>query len=346
MGGSVTRQSLWFEGSGRVSVREEALEPPCPGEVLFESIVNAISQGTEMLFYRGEIEEGVAVDVALEGYKRELSYPLRFGYASVGRIVQTGDGVDPSLEGRLAFAFIPHATASRIAAQTVIPVPDGVAPDEAAFLATAETAVNLVLDARPLLGERASVFGLGVVGLFTAGLLARFPLGSLYGWDLHPLRREAAASFGVTVADPREKPPGAGTEDLAIEASGSAAGFGLALSCCGFSGRVVVGSWYGTGARKQTFATLDTIFHRNRVRIISSQVSTIDPSLTGRWTRERRRDAAWNAVRSLRPGRFITHRIPFAQAAEAYRLIAESQGQTIQIMLVHGGAGNTPHAPG
>ena len=113
-----------------------------------------------------------------------------------------------------------------------------------------------------------------------------------------------------------------------------------------WSGRVVVGSWYGTGARKQAFDAFDTVFRRNHVRIVSSQVSTIDPSLTGRWTRERRRDVAWDAIRSLRPGRLITHRFPFAQAAEAYRLIAESQGQTIQVMLVHGGAGKPPHALG
>ena len=150
----------------------------------------------------------------------------------------------------------------------------------------------------------------------------------------------------MTAADPRETPPDTGTEDLAVEATGSASGFRLALSSCGFSGRVVVGSWYGTSTRKQAFDAFDTLFHRNRVRIVSSQVSTIDPSLTGRWTRERRREAAWLAVRSLRPGRLITHRIPFARAAEAYRLIAGAQGQTIQVMLVHGAAENPPRAPG
>ena len=71
--------------------------------------------------------------------------------------------------------------------------------------------MNLVLDSRPLLGERAGVFGLGVIGLLTAGLLARFPLASLRGWDLHPLRREAAAFFGVTAEDPRETLPASGS---------------------------------------------------------------------------------------------------------------------------------------
>jgi threonine dehydrogenase-like Zn-dependent dehydrogenase len=81
------------------------------------------------------------------------------------------------------------------------------------------------------------------------------------------------------------------------------------------------------------------MFHRNRVRIVSSQVSTIDPALSSRWNKERRLGAAWDALRVLRPSRLITHRVPFDQAGEAYRLIALTPGETIQVMLVHGDAG-------
>jgi threonine dehydrogenase-like Zn-dependent dehydrogenase len=127
-----------------------------------------------------------------------------------------------------------------------------------------------------------------------------------------------------------------------VELSGSADGFRLALACCGFSGRVVVGSWYAKGSPQGIF---DTHFHRDRVRIISSQVSTIDPLLAGRWTHQRRIDAAWEAIRTLRPSQLITHRVPFSRAADAYRLIAESPGQTIQVMLVHENEGTRQRAP-
>ena len=327
------RRSLWFEGGCRVSVREEELPHPSPGEVLVETHVSAISPGTEMLFYRGQLDEGAAVDSVLEGYRDGLSYPLRYGYASVGRITGVGQGVDPAAMGRLVFAFQPHASLCCIKAEQAIAVPEGIGAEEAAFLANAETAVNLVLDSRPLLGERVSVFGLGVIGLLTSGLLARFPLVRLRGFDLPPLRRAAAGTLGITASDPAAGSPPAATEDLAVEVSGSADGFRLALASCGFAGRVVVGSWYGTGSRQHAF---DTQFHRNRVRIVSSQVSTIDPAISGRWTRERRTEEAWQAIRALRPSRLITHRIPFSQAADAYRLIAEAPETTIQVMLIHG----------
>jgi threonine dehydrogenase-like Zn-dependent dehydrogenase len=303
--------------------------------MLLTTIVSAVSAGTEILFYRGDLEEGAQVDAFLEGYRRPLAYPLRYGYASVGRIAATGGGVDPGLVGRLAFAFAPHATSFCVPAEHALLVPEGLQPEEAAFLANAETAVNLVLDAAPLLGERVSVFGLGVIGLLTVGLLARFPLASLSAWDLLPLRRETAASWGVHARDPVTTPPAPGTEDCAVEVSGSVQGFSLALSSCRFNGRLIVGSWYGASSRRKAVNGFDTAFHRNRVRIIPSQVSTIDPALAGRWTRERRLEAAWEAVRSLRPARLITHRIPFCKAADAYKLISDAHEQAIQVVLVH-----------
>jgi len=336
----VRRKSLWFEGRERVSLRDDTLDPPDTNEVLVETLVSAISPGTEMLFYRGELEEGTEIDAVLEGYRRRLEYPLPYGYASVGRITQAGPGVDPSLVGRLAFVFMPHATAFCLPAARVVPVPQDVTAEDAAFLAAAETAVNLVLDAAPLLGERVSVFGLGVIGLLTTGLLSRFPLTALTCWDLHSRRREAAALFGSTAGDPVSTPPARGTEDCAIELSSSAEGFRCALSSCRFSGRLVIGSWYGMSARRKAIDSFDTPFHRNRVRIVSSQVSTIDPALSGRWTRERRLGAAWEALRFLRPSRLITQRIPFARAGEAYQLIDGTPGETIQVMLVHGDAGD------
>jgi 2-desacetyl-2-hydroxyethyl bacteriochlorophyllide A dehydrogenase len=311
------------------------MDPPGDGEVLVRALVSAISPGTEMLFYRGEIEEGTEVDSVLEGYRRRLEYPLPYGYASVGRVFETGHGVDRRLAGRLVFVFMPHASAFRLPARSVVPVPDGISAEDAAFLAAAETSVNLVLDSAPLLGEKVSVFGLGVIGLLATGLLARFPLASLSAWDLHPRRREAAALFGARAADPTASPPPEATEDLAVEVSGSSEGFRLALASCRFTGRLVVGSWYGMASRRATIDGFDSAFHRNRVRIISSQVSTIDPGLSGRWTRERRLDAAWDALRALGPSRLITHRVPFDEAADAYRLVSRSPQETIQVMLVH-----------
>ena len=98
------------------------------------------------------------------------------------------------------------------------------------------------MDTTPIIGERASVFGQGVIGLLATALLARYPLASLTAWDLHSVRREAAAALGASAADPRSTELTQDMEDAAIEPSGTAEGCAMPKRSCGFAGRVILGS--------------------------------------------------------------------------------------------------------
>ena len=73
--------------------------------------------------------------------------------------------------------------------------------------------------------------------------------------------------------------------DLCFELSGAPSALNTAISLTGFDGRIMIGSWYG---QKQSGLDLGGRFHRSRIRLISSQVSTIAPELTGRWDKDRR----------------------------------------------------------
>ncbi|CAN0485478.1 unnamed protein product, partial [Discosporangium mesarthrocarpum] len=42
--------------------------------------------------------------------------------------------------------------------------PQGIAPEDAVYLPAVETALSLVQDTRPVLGERVVVFGQGMIG--------------------------------------------------------------------------------------------------------------------------------------------------------------------------------------
>ena len=69
-------------------------------------------------------------------------------------------------------------------------------PEDAVFLPNTETAVNLVQDVAPLLGECGIVMGQGIVGLLTAGLLREFPLQKLSTADLVETRRRLSRDLG------------------------------------------------------------------------------------------------------------------------------------------------------
>jgi len=114
--------------------------------------------------------------------------------------------------------------------------------------------------------------------------------------------------------------------DLVYELSGNPAALDLAIELCGFSGRIVVGSWYGM---KQANIDLGGKFHRSRIKLISSQVSTLSPEFTERWSKTRRLETAWQWIEKIKPGRLITRRFPLEQTKEAYRLLDENPGNDL-----------------
>ncbi len=334
------RRALYFTAPRQVSVQEEQLPPLQARQVLVETLVSAISSGTELLIYRGQFPTDLAIDDVIAPLERTFAYPLCYGYSCVGRVVSRGAETTPEWEGRLVFSFQPHVSHFIAETSALMPVPEGLTAEQAAFLPNMETAVNLVMDGAPLIGENVVVFGQGIVGLLTAALLARFPLACLVSLDCYPLRRQASLAAGVAASlDPSTAegfealkamlPEGA---DLVYELSGAPATLNQAIAAAGFAGRVVIGSWYG---RQRAELDLGGRFHRSRIQLISSQVSTLAPVLSGRWTKARRFDLAWNWLAKIEPGRWITQRFPLSEAHQAYRLLDQHPEQTIQVVLTH-----------
>lgn len=341
------RLALEFVEPLCVEVLEESVSEPADDQVLVRTEVSAISSGTEMLVFKGLVPEDLSVDETLPSLPGDsFAYPLRYGYSCAGHVVEAGAGVDPWWVGRPVFALHPHVSHVTARPGELVPVPEGMTLDDAVFAANMETAVNLILDGQPLIGEKVVVMGQGVVGLLTAALLAMFPLDILVCVDPLQSRRDQALTVGADMVLGEAPVWGAadsgrqrGTEswngpaDLVFELTGRPQALDQALQWCGFHSRVVIGSWYGT----QTAAVnLGGRFHRDRVRMLSSQVSTINPELRGRWDISRRMRTAMDMIQAVRPSRLISHRFPIRQAQQAYEQVAGHPGDTLQVVLEYG----------
>lgn len=324
------RRSVLFAAPGEVVVQTEPIPHPQPGEVLVQTLVSAISAGTELLFLHGQVPADMEVDSAIPALHGVVRYPLHYGYACVGRVLEAGEERDKTWAGRTVFAFHPHTSHFIASTAQLVPVPDDLTPHQAALLPNMETAVNLLMDGQPGIGERVAVIGLGVVGLLTVALLARFPLEWLLAVDPLPRRRNLALAMGAHVALAPEELTERSAYDLVYEVSGAPIALNTALALTGFAGRVVIGSWYG---RKQAPLDLGGAFHRSRIRLLASQVSTIDPRWSGRWDKKRRIDVAWDMLRSVNTERLITHRLPVDEAPTAYRLLEQEPEHTLQVLL-------------
>ncbi|MGZ4958220.1 MAG: zinc-dependent alcohol dehydrogenase [Methylomonas sp.] len=343
-------QQLWFTSPHNVEIREQKIPLLAPEQLLVRSICSAVSAGSEMLVYRGQIPSDIPLDATLDSLQHHQTYPLQYGYACVGLIEQIGHGVDPAWLDKRVFAFQPHASHFIATPEQLIALPDDIEPEAAVFLANMETAVNLVLDGGPALGERVAVLGQGIVGLLLTSLLAQFPLTDLHALDGITGRRASALNLGADqVCDPTsaqeiatlkqalrlpvqlQSAPGAGA-DLIYEVSGVPDALNLAIELCGFSGRIVLGSWYGNKASR---VNLGGASHRNRIQFVSSQVSTIAPALTGRWDKSRRFKTAWDMIRRIQPRQLISHRLPLQQAGSLYEMLDKTPEIVLQAIFIY-----------
>lgn len=338
----MNRQALYFTSPYKVEIREEPLSPLPNDGLLVQTVASAISPGTEMLLYRGQMPAEMMADATIAALDAG-GYPQKYGYAAVGQVIDVGQAVDKTWLGKLIFAFQPHQSHFVATPDVVLPLPDEMVPETAVFLPNMETAVSVIMDAQPSIGEQVAVFGQGIVGLLTTSLLAQLPLACLLTLDSYALRRDwshklgATASLNSQAADlPQQIQallphashyPGL---DLALELSGNPAALAMAIELMGLNGRIFIGSWYGN---KRADLNLGGKFHRSQIQLLSSQVSHLAPRWQGRWTKSRRLAVAWGMLQLHQPQKLITHRFPLAQAAEAYDLIDQRPETAVQVIF-------------
>lgn len=316
-------------------LREETVSSPGPGEVRVETIASAVSAGTEMLVYRGEVPQDLPLD--LPTLRGSYAFPIKYGYAVAGRVLDTGSNAGHLYPGDPVFVHHPHQEAFVVPATMLVRLPDDLDPLLGVFVANLETALNVVHDTPLSLGETALVLGAGVVGLLVARLLKLAGAGAVLVVDPLERRRKLALAAG---ADGAFGPEGANGRvmdltggrgvDVAVEVSGSGAALQAAIEAVATEGTVVVASWYGT---RPIALDLGGRFHRGRVSLRSSQVGRFNPELQPRWDRERRTETVIGLLDRLDLRDLISHRLPFGRAPEAYRLLDQRPEEAVQVVF-------------
>lgn len=264
-------RAFWLRTPGEGEIRSAPLADPGPDEVLVRSRYSGVSRGTETLVFAGRVPADQHAAMRAPFQEGDFPAPVKYGYLNVG-VVERGPA---ELRGRTVFCLHPHQTAYVVPAAAVVPVPDAVPPARAVLAGTVETAVNALWDAAPLVGDRVSVVGGGMVGCCVAALLARFPGVRVELVDTDPARATVAAALGVGFAPPAEA---AGGRDLVVHASATAAGLQRSLELLRPEGTVVELSWYGD---RTVALALGGAFHSGRLSVRGSQVGAVAPARRG-----------------------------------------------------------------
>jgi len=305
-------RSVWFVGPRRVELRTSDVPVIGEGEVAVKTTFSGISAGTELLAYRGLLDPDMPLDETIGALGGTFTYPFQYGYSCVGVVENSRAQL---AVGTQVFAFAPHQERFVARAADVVPVP-GVDGRVATMLPLVETALQIALDSGSVLQETVVILGGGAVGLLTALVLQRAGARVIVV-EPRGTRRVLADRLGIEATDTESVVGGVA---LVIEASGNpdAPAFGLELLA--HEGTLLVASWYGTQA---VMLPLGSRFHRRRLTIRSTQVSTIPARLSDRWDRSRRLEAAVALLQELPLRDLGTHTFPFGDAPAAFRAVDE-----------------------
>ncbi len=221
--------------SGELAVLDVPRPACSPGGVLVRSLYSLISTGTELMKL-GEskmsligkararpdqlkkVLDTVQQQGPLNTYRKamnQLDSYTPLGYSLAGIVVEVGRGAEEFHVGQLVACagneFALHADFNWVPVNLCVPVPDGVAPDQAAFATVGSIALQGIRQAGSKLGDTALVIGLGLVGQLVVQLLVASGV-KVVGVDVVPDRCRLAEKAGAVLCGAPE-----GTDLAAVE---------------------------------------------------------------------------------------------------------------------------------
>lgn len=289
-------KSLWFEGPRRVVVRDEELPAATAGAVVVRGLASAVSQGTELLLFKGEGPTPFDPSMGAQ------TYPTRYGYAWVGALE----------DGTRVFGLLPHGDAHVVSPSALRVLPPEVPAARATLAANLETAITCAWDAEVPFGANVTVFGGGVVGLSIAWILRRS--ASVRVIEPSAARMAIAEKLGLGAEHDEA--------DVVIEATGDPRVLDRAIACAAPGGRIVVASFYG---ERTAPIALGDAFHRKRLTLVASQVSTIPPRLSMRWSYARRFELVRTLLHDPALDALLAPPVRFEDAPALYARLAAGQ---------------------
>ena len=201
------------------------IDPPVftPGKLLVETIISTVSAGTESSVLLRSAQPD-APDVEYPGEPPYERPPIRrwmknspeptrslpgmfsLGYSLAGRVIEVGTDVPDIAVGDLVACAgsqdAHHADIVAVSRSLTCPMPEGLSPSAAAFVAPAGVAVEAVRRTDCRLGESVMIFGLGLLGRMAAQVAMSAGL-TVIGFEPSAERRDTARRLGLdTVIDP------------------------------------------------------------------------------------------------------------------------------------------------
>lgn len=270
---SARAKRLIYKSASSAQIEECQLADLKDKNVRVQTLYSGISRGTESLVYHGKVPITERARMKCPHQVGDFSYPVSYGYACVGKVIETQSDVSRVKKGDLVFILHPHQDCFQVHEDACNLIPKSLPANQAVLAANMETALNAVWDADIKETQHHTVIGAGVVGLLTAFCLKSISGSTPTIIDINPEKKDVAEKLGLKFLTPDAVD--ATEPERIFNTSASGKGLQLAIDIAGFEARIIEMSWYGD---KEVNLTLGGAFHSKRLQIISSQVGHVSPA--------------------------------------------------------------------
>jgi len=354
------KQLLQNMKNGATTIVDVPVPTPRAGMALVKTAASLVSAGTERMVvefaeknYLGKARSRPdLVKQTLDKAKREgilptvqavfnrLDQPMALGYSSAGTIIGLGANMQGFQVGqRVACAgggFAVHAEYNVVPRNLLVPLPDSVDFESAAFATLGAIAMHGFRLAQPQVGERVAVIGMGLLGLLGAQIAAAAGC-RVMGIDIDPQRIDLAHLLGLEAVT-RE-----GAADSAVAFTANR-GFDVVLICADTPSndpvelagaiardraRVVAVGAVGLNIPRKVYYEKELSFINSRsygpgrYDVSYEEEGRDYPIGFVRWTEGRNIESIVELMArdKLKVGPLISHRFPIDEAAQAYEVI-------------------------
>lgn len=282
-------KALWHLNKMETAILEEEIGRNGDIGLLIKTNYSFISSGTETLVANGFVPNALKENMRVNYMGGSFDFPIKYGYSLVG---ETEDG-------RYVHLMHPHQDKLFAREADLFTIPANLPLKRATLLSNMETTINAVWDAQLKGDEKILIIGFGGIGALLALTVKQYTgiNPSVLELDKNKLNKARYLGFSMDDAD----------FDVIFHTSSSNTGLQFALDHVRKDGSVIELSWYGD---KQLNLHLGGNFHYNRVKLISSQVSTVSPYAPFKGYRERK-EIACQILLNDAFDEIISNEIPF-----------------------------------
>jgi 2-desacetyl-2-hydroxyethyl bacteriochlorophyllide A dehydrogenase len=327
--------NIVFNAPNEVVVVREPIGEPGPGQLLVQSEKTLISTGTECIILGQKYAPGTHWD-------NWVKWPMHPGYLNAGKVHSVGEGVTNFRPGDRVAMRVHHHQYHVIESAHALPIPDGVATEDASWFGLATITQNGVRKADLKMGDAVVVIGLGLLGQLVVQYARVMGAREIIAIDTAPARLAMAQAHGATqilempVGEAKEKVAahtGGRLADVVFDVTGHHAVFPHALGLARRFGKVILLG--DTGAPGEQRLTSDVM--TRGVQIIGAH--DIDPPATADdyqfWTKENMARLFFTYLQrgQLRVNDLVTHRFSPHEAPEAYHLLQTDRATAMGVVF-------------